>query len=65
MTQDTDRYQVLQSADGDHYAVVDLKAQAAVKTFIRHDQAAIYADGANRVQRRLDQAYGRWVRAAV
>ncbi len=65
MTTDTDRYQVMQSASGDHYAVVDLKAQEAIRTFTRRDQAGIYADGANRVQRRLDEQHGRWVRAAV
>ena len=65
MTTGTDRYQVMQSASSDHYAVVDRKAQEAVKTFTKRHEAHIYAAGVNRVQRRLDQAYGQWVWAAV
>ncbi len=62
---DGDRYQVMQSASGDHYAVMDMKHREPVRTFSSREDAHIYTIGANRVQQRLDHTYGHWVRAAL
>jgi len=62
---DGDRYQVMQYVGDSHYAVMDMKHREPVRTFSSREDAHIYTVGANRVQHRLDQIYGRWVRAAL